>query len=97
MLRKIFTIMMAVLLSSTVLFGQAKKPTIMIVPSDNWCLTNGYIQVFDNEGKVTKVPDYKKALQENSDLLLVISKINELMADRGFPLKNLESTRMGSR
>lgn len=92
MLRKIFTIMMAVLLSSTVLFGQAKKPTIMIVPSDNWCLTNGYIQVFDNEGKVTKVPDYKKALQENSDLLLVISKINELMADRGFPLKNLESS-----
>lgn len=92
MLRKIFTIMMAVLLSSTVLFGQAKKPTIMIVPSDNWCLTNGYMQVFDNEGKVTKVPDYKKALQENSDLLLVISKINELMADRGFPLKNLESS-----
>ena len=92
MLRKIFTLMIAVLLSSTVLFGQAKKPTIMIVPSDNWCNTNGYMQVFDNEGKVTKVPDYKRALQENSDLLLVISKINELMADRGFPLKNLESS-----
>lgn len=64
----------------------------MIVPSDNWCNSNGFMMEFDNEGKVTKVPDYKKALQENSDLLLVISKINELMADRGFPLKNLEST-----
>ncbi len=73
-------------------FGQAKKPTIMIVPSDNWCNTNGYMMEFNNQGKIVKVPDYKKALQESSDLLLVISKINELMADRGFPLKNLESS-----
>lgn len=35
---------------------------------------------------------FQKAFQENTDLLLVISKINELMADRGFPLKNLESS-----
>ena len=73
-------------------FSQAKKPTIMIVPSDVWCNTNGYMMEFDNQGKVVKVPDYKKALQENADLQLVISKINELMADRGFPLKNLESS-----
>lgn len=73
-------------------FSQAKKPTIMIVPSDVWCNTNGYMMEFDNQGKVVKVPDYKKALQENADLLLVISKINELMAERGFPLKNLESS-----
>lgn len=73
-------------------FSQAKKPTIMVVPSDVWCNTNGYMMEFDNQGKVVKVPDYKKAFQENADLLLVISKINELMADRGFPLKNLESS-----
>jgi hypothetical protein len=72
-------------------FSQAKKPTIMIVPSDAWCNNNGYMMEFDNQGKVVKVPDYKKALQSNTDLLLVISKINELMAERGFPLKNLES------
>lgn len=73
-------------------FSQAKKPTIMVVPSDVWCNINGYMMEFDNQGKVVKVPDYKKALQENADLLLVISKINELMAERGFPLKNLESS-----
>jgi hypothetical protein len=38
-----------------------------------------------------KIPNYKKAFQENSELLTVISKINGLMADRGFPLKNMES------
>ena len=63
----------------------------MILPSDVWCNTNGYMIEFDNQGTKVKVPDYKKAFQENADLLLVISKINGLMADRGFPLKNAES------
>lgn len=73
----------------------AKKPTLMVVPSDAWCTENGYMQTFDNQGIVTKVPDYKKALQENTDLLLVISKLNGLMAEREFPLKNLESVLKG--
>ncbi|HLA56154.1 MAG TPA: DUF6175 family protein [Flavobacterium sp.] len=72
-------------------FAQAKKPTIMVVPSDVWCTKNGYMMEFDNMGTKVKIPDYKKAFQENADLMLVISKINGLMADRGFPLKNMES------
>lgn len=72
--------------------AQAKKPTIMVVPSDVWCTKNGYMIDYDNQGTVERIPDYKKALQENSDLLLVISKIGELMADRGFPLKTLEGS-----
>jgi hypothetical protein len=50
------------------------------------------MQAFDNQGSIEKYPDYKRALQENTDLLLAISKINELMQERGFPLKNLESS-----
>lgn len=73
------------------LFAQAKKPTIMVVPSDVWCNTNGYMLEFDNQGTKVKVSDYKAALQSNAELLLAVSKINELMASRGFPLKNLES------
>ena len=76
-------------------FSQAKKPTIMILPSDVWCNKNGYMTEFDNQGTVVKVPDYKKAFQENADLLLVISKINGMMAERGFPLKNAESVLKG--
>lgn len=72
-------------------FSQAKKPTIMVVPSDNWCITNGYTLEFDNQGIKQVLPDYKRAFQESSDLLLVVSKINGMMADRGFPLKNMES------
>lgn len=72
-------------------FSQAKKPTIMVVPSDNWCVKNNFISVYDNMGTRTKLPDYKMALQESTELLNVISKINEMMIERGFPLKNLES------
>ena len=72
-------------------FAQAKKPTIMIVPSDAWCNQNGYMKTYSNQGETVSVPDYKKAFQENTNLLMIISKINGLMAERGFPLKNLES------
>lgn len=72
--------------------SQAKKPTIMVVPSDAWCITNGYMQEFDNQGQKIKLSDYRAALSGSPDLLLAISKINELMAERGFPLKNLESS-----
>jgi len=71
--------------------GTARKPTIMVVPSDNWCIQNGYTMTFDDQGSQKVLPDYRKALQGDADLLLVIGKINSMMADRGFPLKNLES------
>lgn len=61
----------------------------MVVPSDVWCSKNGYMMEFDNQGIKTKIPDYKRAFQENSDLLVAISKIGGLMADRGFPLKDM--------
>ncbi|MDR3180690.1 MAG: DUF6175 family protein [Prevotellaceae bacterium] len=77
---------------STLVYSQAKKPTIMVVPSDVWCNQNGYMTTYDNQGTKVKVPNYKEALQSDADLLLVISKINELMQERGFPLKNLESS-----
>ena len=69
-----------------------KQPTIMVVPSDNWCITQGFFTEIDNQGTVMRVPDYRRALQEDPNLLLVISKIGELMADRSFPLVDLESS-----
>lgn len=77
---------------ASAVFSQAKKPTLMIVPSDVWCNQNGYTTTYDNMGTPTMVPDYKKALQSNPDLLLAISKIGEMMAERGFPLKDLGSS-----
>lgn len=72
-------------------YGQAKKPTLMVVPADVWCKEKGYWQVFDNQGTIVGIPNYKEAVQSDQDLLLVIGKINSLFSDRGFSLKNLES------
>ena len=89
---KRLVLLMASLFVCATLFAQAKKPTIMVVPSDNWCVQNGYTQKFDNMGTEMTLPDYRAALQQSSDLLLAISKINEMMAEREFPIKNLESS-----
>tara|TARA_R110002049_G_scaffold65035_1_gene170976 strand:+ start:114168 stop:115124 length:957 start_codon:yes stop_codon:yes gene_type:complete len=78
-------------LISAIAFSQAKKPTIMVVPSDAWCIKNGYVMNFDDQGTLVQIPDYQKAFQQDTDVLLVISQINGMMADRGFPLKNMES------
>jgi hypothetical protein len=90
-MKKIFLSLM-LLLAATSAFSQAKKPTLMVVPSDVWCNKNGFVQTFDNQGISETVPDYKAALSNNMDLVAVTTKIGSLMADRGFPLKDMAQT-----
>lgn len=78
------------LLASLSLFSQAKKPIIMVMPSDQYCISRGYKFTFENQGMTQTLPDYKTALQSDPDLRLVITKMGQIMADRGFPLKDLE-------
>lgn len=90
-MKKISLIALIALLSVCACFSQAKKPTLMVVPSDVWCNQNGYMDSFDNQGNIEKYPNYERALQSNVDLTLAVSKLGEMMAERGFPLKDLAS------
>ncbi|BAO76877.1 DUF6175 family protein [Winogradskyella sp. PG-2] len=90
-MKKSILLGIAFLFVSVIVFGQAKKPTLMVVPSDVWCNQNGYMINYDDQGTLVKVPDYKRAFQENAEVIQVISHINGMMAERGFPLKNMES------
>jgi hypothetical protein len=72
--------------------AQIKKPTIMVIPSNAWCNQNGYVDEIDNQGTTMIVPNYTMAFQNDMELKLVIAKINDLMAERGFPLVDLEAT-----
>lgn len=72
-------------------FSQAKKPTLMVMPADVWCSENGYMTTYNQQGKKTSIPDYERAYQESSDLYNVTTKIGEMMAERGFPLKDMSS------
>lgn len=72
--------------------AQIKKPELMVIPSDVWCINNGYYTEVENMGAIAKVPNYKLALQEDMGLKMAIAKINDLMAERQFPLQSLEQT-----
>jgi hypothetical protein len=76
------------------MFGQAKakKPTLMVMPSEAWCYNNGYMMEYDNQGTAELSPNYKLALQTHSEVNQVISKIGELMTERGFPLVDLSAS-----
>lgn len=84
-------LLLTCLMTSIMSFGQAKKPTLMIVPADNWCVLNQFMDQFDDQGTKIDVPNYKRALQNSSDCYNVITKINALMSDRNFPLKDLST------
>ncbi len=88
MKKSLFTIVLACV--ALVASAQIKKPELMVIPSDAWCIQNGYYTEVANMGTITKVPNYKQALQENMGLKLAIAKLNDLMAERQFPLKSLE-------
>ncbi len=91
-MKSLIVLCLLLLCGSLNLNAQAKKPTVMVIPADVWCANNGYMQSYETQGVKTDVPDYKAALQNDMDLVNVITKIGELMAERGFPLKDLSST-----
>ena len=87
-MRRILFPLLALFLSVD-MFSQAKLPKLMVVPSDVWCVEHHFVDTVEVFGQVEVIPDYKKALQSSRELMAVISKINILMADRGFPWQDL--------
>ena len=70
--------------------GQTKKPTIMILPSDNWCVQRYFMTTFNNQGTDLKVPNYQQAFQEDTELGQVISKVGSVLTELGYSLKDAE-------
>lgn len=91
MINKIF-LSLSFLACALMVNAQVKKPTLMVIPTEAWCYENGFSHEVDNQGRKSRIIDYEKAYQENSDLLNATTKIGELMANRGFPLKDMLST-----
>lgn len=84
--------LLSILLTSSIsAFGQARKPKLMVIPSDSWCRQNNCMTPYDNQGVISEVANYSEAVK-NKDLRLVISTLNNLMKDRGFELEDLEAT-----
>lgn len=67
-----------------------KKPTLMILPSDNWCTQRYFTTTYENQGETVRMPNYQQAFQEDLELNPVISKVGELMTGLGYSLKDAE-------
>ena len=77
-------------LLSNMTINAQKKPTLMILPSDNWCAQRYFTMEYDNQGTIERLPNYQQAFQEDIELGPVISKIGELMTKLGYSLKDAE-------
>lgn len=66
----------------TVDAAEAKKPKIMVFPSDDWCQRKGYM--LDE-----KTPDYEKALQD-VDMDGAVAVMGDVMAEMGYQMFSLK-------
>lgn len=87
-IRRCLSVLLLLLLPF-VSFAQ-KKPTIMILPSDNWCEQRYFMTVYNNQGVKEHVPNYQQAFLEDTELGPVISKIGEIMTHNGYSVKDTE-------
>ena len=62
--------------------AEAKKPKIMVFPSDDWCMRKGYM--LDE-----KTPDYEKALQD-VDMDGAVAVMGDVMAEMGYQMFSLK-------
>jgi len=71
-------------------YAQPKKPTIMILPSDNWLTQRYFMTSYNNQGLDVKIPNYQQAFMEDTELPQVISKIGGILTELGYSLKDAE-------
>ncbi len=73
MKRFLTTILLCIM--TMVATAQEKKPTLMIVPSDNWCTQRYFTTTYNNQGTKVRVPDYQRAFQEDIEIKPVIANV----------------------
>lgn len=87
-MKKFILFCIALAMSSTLSAQEAKKPTIMLLPSNHWCSTRYFTKTIDNQGVKRTINDYESAFRDDAELSQVISRIGELMTKLGYDLKD---------
>lgn len=87
-MRKIFILLTLSMYGFLLFAQQTKKPTIMILPSDNWCNQRYFMTSFSDQGNTVKVPNYQQAFLEDTELGQVISKVGQVLTEQGYSLKD---------
>ena len=82
-MKRIFTLLMTVIISTTV-YAQMKKPSIIVIPSKQWMKAGGHTMQFNNQGMTENVPNYRSALESDPTLNQVLVKLSGVIRNRGF-------------
>ena len=88
-MKRIFTLLMTVIISTTV-YAQMKKPSIIVIPSKQWMKAGGHTMQFNNQGMTENVPNYRSALESDPTLNQVLVKLSGVIRNRGFEVSMLE-------
>lgn len=67
-----------------------KKPSLTILPSNNWCYSHYYTVTYSNQGQKVTTPDYNAAFMQDPELSSVISKIGQILTTYGYTIKDAE-------
>jgi hypothetical protein len=87
---KNYIIALLLTLYSALTFSQgAKKPILMLMPSDGYCKKMGWGKEIDEMGTKKFVPDYTLAYTNDFDLKAAEASIAEMFLKRGFEIKSL--------
>lgn len=87
---KIIISAFCLLFSTFSAMAQAKKPSLMIVPSQAYCARKGFMMNVEDQGQQRSQPDFRLAFQNDADLRAIISQVSNYMIDQGFPMKDME-------
>lgn len=87
---KIILSAFCLLFSALSAMAQAKKPSLMIVPSEAYCVRKGFMMTVEDQGQQRSQPDFRLAFQNDADLRAIISQVSNYMIDQGFPMRDME-------
>ena len=90
-MKKIYSILCLLMISfGCLIYAQgAKKPKIMVVPSDALLKQKGLLSTTDDMGEEVYIQNYRQAFLD-IELKAIISKFGEMMKERGFETIMLE-------
>lgn len=82
------TLAVAAMLAVTVLPAMAgAKPSIMVMPDEAWCNTNGYMIEVEDDGVLKTIPDLNAAYL-NNELKALETQLAGLFQDNGLEIKS---------
>lgn len=89
-MKKILILLLVCALSAN-MFGQTKKPKLMIIPSRTWFTQNNFMTSYTNmSGVEEKTPDFQRAFDENADVSMIIGAMQDFMTNEGYKVEDLK-------